>query len=154
VPTLTTPADPDQLLSVTTVRDERAGRVVVDVAGEVDAYTAPLLDACLRSQSRQRELRELVVDLADVDFLGAAGIRVLARAGRRCRLRGARLVILTGGRAALRPLELGRLTDCFAVDPGVRRHTSLRRHTNGGPHSAARRAMTGPGAAIPSSGKE
>jgi anti-anti-sigma factor len=108
---------------VTTVRDGSPGRAVVEVVGEVDAYTAPALDACLRSQSEHRGIREVVVDLSDVRFLGAAGMHVLARAGRRCRMRGARLVILTGGRrTALRPLQLTGLTDLEAVDPsGTRR---------------------------------
>jgi anti-anti-sigma factor len=80
--------------------------MVVQVTGEVDAYTAPLLQLCLDSQATQRGLRELVVDLEQVTFLGAAGNTVLAQAHRRCRMRGARLVIRTGGRRnILRPLQ-------------------------------------------------
>ena len=56
-------SDPDQLLSVTTVPDRRPGRVVVDVVGEISAYTAPLLDACLNSQATRPGVRELVVHL-------------------------------------------------------------------------------------------
>jgi anti-sigma B factor antagonist len=53
-----------------------------------------------------------------VTFLGAAGVTVLAQAHRCCRMRGARLVIRTGGRGGvLRPLELSGLTDLVAVDP-------------------------------------
>ena len=84
--TPTSPAapDPGQLLSVTAVPGTRPGRVVVEVIGEVDAYTAPALDVCLHSQARQRGVRELVVDLSRVTFLGAAGVTVLAQAHRRC----------------------------------------------------------------------
>jgi anti-sigma B factor antagonist len=117
-PALRSAPDPDPLLSVTTVRDPRPGRVVVEVVGDVDGYTAPALDACLRSQATQPGVRELVVHLGQVTFLDAAGVGVLARADRRCRMRGARLVIRTGGRSAvLRPLRLTRLTDLVAVDP-------------------------------------
>jgi len=92
--------------------------VVVQVIGEVDAYTAPLLQLCLDSQATQRGLRELVVDLEQVTVLGAAGVTVLAQAHQRCRMRGARLVIRTGGRRnSLRPLQLARLADAVAVDP-------------------------------------
>jgi hypothetical protein len=82
--TPTSPAAPDtgQLLSVTAVPGTRPGRVVVEVVGEVDAYTAPALDVCLHSQARQRGVRELVVDLSRVTFLGAAGVTVLAQAHR------------------------------------------------------------------------
>jgi anti-anti-sigma factor len=107
-----------QLLSVTTVPGSHPGRVVVEVVGEVDAYTAPVLDACLTSQSRRADVHELTVQLGRVTFLDAAGIKALARADRRCRRRGARLIIRTGGRrAVLRPLQLTGLADLVADDP-------------------------------------
>ncbi|MGY1704840.1 anti-sigma factor antagonist [Geodermatophilus sp. SYSU D00697] len=110
--------DPDQLLSVQTLPDPRPGRVVVEVVGEVDSYTAPALDLCLTSQARQRGVRELVVSLGQVTFLGAAGVGVLAQADRRCRMRGGRLVVRTGGRpAVLRALQMTGLADLVAVDP-------------------------------------
>jgi anti-anti-sigma factor len=109
---------PERLLSVRTVPDPRPGRVVVEVVGEVDTCTAPALEVCLTSQARQPGVRELVVYLGQVTFLGAAGVTVLARAHRCCRMRGARLVIRTGGRGGvLRPLQLSGLTDLVAVDP-------------------------------------
>jgi anti-sigma B factor antagonist len=108
-------ASPGQLLSVATVPDPRPGRVVVEVAGEVGTYTAPLLQLCLDSQASQPGVRELVVHLGQVTFLGAAGVTVLEQAHRRCRMRGARLVIRTGGRRrVLLPLQLAGLAD---VDP-------------------------------------
>jgi anti-anti-sigma factor len=115
--------DPGALLSVSAVADPRPGSAAVEVVGEVDSYTAPVLAACLRSRAGQPGLRELVVDLQQVTFLGAAGVEVLADADRRCRRHGARLVIRAGGRrAVLCPLRLTGLADRVPVDPGrVRR---------------------------------
>ncbi|MCV2489800.1 STAS domain-containing protein [Geodermatophilus sp. YIM 151500] len=125
---------PGQLLSVTTLPDPRPGRVVVEVVGEVDSYTAPVLEICLQSQATRAGLHELVVFLGQVRFLGAAGVEVLARADERCRMRGARLVIRTGGRrCVLRPLELTGLTAVVAVDPADGERTQLRRSRAGGP---------------------
>jgi anti-anti-sigma factor len=87
-------SDRTQLLSVTALPPARPGHVVVEVAGEVDAYTAPLLDACLTTQTRRRGVRTLTVDMQQVTSLGAAGVCVLAQARRRCRMRGARLVVV------------------------------------------------------------
>jgi anti-anti-sigma factor len=106
------------MLSVTTLPRIRAGHVVVEVIGELDSFTAPVVEACLRSQALQRGARELVVDLRKVTFLGAAGVTVLAQAHRRCRLRGVRLVLRCGGRrSVLRPLQVTGLADLVAIDP-------------------------------------
>ncbi|WP_448624355.1 STAS domain-containing protein [Geodermatophilus sp. URMC 64] len=147
---------PGPLLSVTTLPDPRPGRVVVEVVGEVDAYTAPALDVCLQSQARQPGVRELVVHLGQVTFLGAAGVTVLAQADRRCRMRGARLVIRTGGRrAVLRPLRLSGLTDVVAVDPAERDRPQPRTpRTTGRPRTGPRRpSARRPGGRLLSSGQ-
>jgi anti-anti-sigma factor len=131
---------PDQLLSVSTLAGPHPGRVVVQVVGEVDGYTAPALDLCLQSQASQPQLRELVVHLGQVTFLGAAGIRVLAQAHHRCRMRGARLVIRTGGRpGVLRPLQLTGLADLVAVDPARPDRTQPRHRWTGRRSNPGRR---------------
>jgi anti-anti-sigma factor len=110
--------DPGRLLSVTALPGTRSGRVVVEVVGAVDTCTAAALEVCLHSQATQRGLRELVVDLERVSFLGAAGVTVLARAQRRCRMRGARLVVRSGGcRIVLRTLQLTAFADVATIDP-------------------------------------
>jgi anti-anti-sigma factor len=92
-------------------------RVIVDVVGEVDHYTAPLLGDCLRRHCDRRGLRELVIDLDGVTFLGGAGLTVLARTRRRCSTRGIRLVVWSSGhRAVLRSLQLGGLSDLLPAD--------------------------------------
>jgi anti-anti-sigma factor len=83
----------DRLMSVAAVPGSAHGRVTVEVDGEVDSYTAPLLEACLNTQTGRPGLRTLVVDLERVRFLGATGAAVLARAHARCARQGARLVV-------------------------------------------------------------
>jgi anti-anti-sigma factor len=131
-----------ELLSVTTLSDPCPGRVVVEVVGEVDSYTAPALEVCLQSQAGRPGVRELVVYLGQVTFLGAAGVEVLAQADRRCRMRGARLVIRTGRRrAVLRPLQLSGLTDVVAVDPAEAERPPRRSPRTGAyPRTGARRS--------------
>lgn len=142
------PPDSHQLLSVRTLAHRHPGSVAVHVVGEVDSYTAPALDLCLQSQARQPQLRELVVHLEQVTFLGAAGITVLAQAHHRCRTRGARLVIRTGGRpCVLRPLQLTGLADLVAVDPPRSMRTRPRSHRAGGrPKGSRRRSPLTPAA--------
>jgi anti-sigma B factor antagonist len=105
---------PQQLLTVAVPRIGAHGRVTVEVVGEVDHFTAPLLSACLDTHATRGGLRELVVDMEAVTFLGAAGLAVLARADRLCRERGARLRVRDHDCAVVRrPLELVGLTHLF-----------------------------------------
>ncbi|WP_448608316.1 STAS domain-containing protein [Geodermatophilus sp. URMC 60] len=131
---------PGHLLSVTAVPGERPGRVVVEVTGEVDGYTAPLLQLCLDSQAARPSLRELVVDLAQVTFLGAAGVTVLVQAHRRCRTRDARLVLRCAGRRrVLRPLQLTGLAGLVVIDRDDSRPLSREGRTAVRPHPTPRR---------------
>ncbi len=99
-------AEARELLRVSGRPMDLRGRVVLDVVGEIDDYTAPLLDSCLRTHAGRRGLRKLVVHVAGVTVLGAAGLAALAQATELCRARGARLVVLGGGRSAVgRPVR-------------------------------------------------
>jgi anti-sigma B factor antagonist len=101
--------------------------VIVEVVGEVDHYTAPLLGGCLRRQCERRGLRELVVDMDGVTFLAGAGLTVLAQARQRCSTRGVRLMVrCSGRRAVLRPLQLAGLSGLVPLDPGEHRSSSSR----------------------------
>ncbi|MEX5719518.1 STAS domain-containing protein [Geodermatophilus maliterrae] len=133
------PPTPDrtELLSVTALPPTRPGHVVVEVAGEVDTYTAPLLDACLTTQTRRRGVSELTVDMEQVTFLGVAGVSALARAQRRCRMRGARLVVVRGGRRSVqRPIQLCGLTDVLPSEPGAAGRADSRVARTGSPSPA------------------
>jgi anti-sigma B factor antagonist len=113
---------PDELLAVGSSPVDGRGRVLIEVRGELDHYTAPLLEACLDGQIGRRRVRTVVVDLQEVTFLGLAGVAVLARARRRCLARGARLVVRCGGRRrVLRPLELTGLAPLVLEEEVVRR---------------------------------
>lgn len=88
-----------------------ADEIVVHVSGEIDTLTvadfaADLVGACVRSDQPR-----LVVDLAEVEFLGAAGLRVLLELWRLCRRSGLEFVARDPSPAALRLIELG----CFGM---------------------------------------
>ena len=112
-------AHPEQFLSVI-ARPPDSGQVVLDVVGHVDAFTAPLLRACLRTQLSRPGLRELIVDAGGVDFLGAAGVSAIVEATRGCRERGLRFRLRTHGRRqVLRPLAVAGVLDDLEVEPDV-----------------------------------
>jgi anti-sigma B factor antagonist len=92
------------------------GRVVV--SGEVDREAAPVLlwalDAALWV-AVDRPVPELVVDLAAVDFLDAAGIGVLIGTANRARRAGGRVVLRAPSRAACRVLQVVGLDRTFPL---------------------------------------
>ncbi|WP_346054767.1 STAS domain-containing protein [Amycolatopsis dongchuanensis] len=82
------------------------GAAVVHVLGELDGITAPRLTELLAARLRGT-LRTLVVDLRDVDFLGAAGLSTLLYADLLARQRHIALCVLAdGNRAVNRILEI------------------------------------------------
>jgi anti-sigma B factor antagonist len=143
--------DPADLLWVAAHPPDRRGRVVVEVVGEVDDYTAPLLASCLQGQDRRRGLRALVVDLTGVRFLSCAGLTVLEAAAERCAARGTRLLLRCGDRrAVLRALELARpALPVQVVDAPAGRPAAVREHRPAGrarerTEDARARARSGP----------
>jgi anti-sigma B factor antagonist len=110
---------PEKFLTID-ARPRSESHVVLDVVGRVDACTAPLLQACLRTQLSRAGLRELVVDLGGVEFLGAAGVSTIVEAARRGRERGLRFRLRAHGRrSVLRPLIVAGLFDDLEVEPDV-----------------------------------
>lgn len=126
--------DPADLLWVGARPSGRRGRVVVEVVGAVDDYTAPLLAACLHGQSARSAVRTLVVDLSRARFLSDAGRAVMEEAAGRCAARGARLVLRTGEPSA-------PVADALPRRAGPRGGTAApRRRRSRGPRNVARRS--------------
>ena len=94
-------------------------RTTVRVVGEVDLLTAPVLQEAL--DSARRRLRassahpELLVDLREVSFLGAAGLSVLAVVQLRCVTDGTTMRVVGDQPAVRRPMELAGLRQLLAA---------------------------------------
>ena len=117
--TTISPSTTDELLTVDTLRDDGALRLVL--AGEVDCSTAPLLRRALDTAFAGQP-REVTVDLEAVTFLDSAGLSTLAIAHRTAAGQGVRLRVLVGTRAVARALQVTGLWDLLGVEqvePGV-----------------------------------
>jgi anti-anti-sigma factor len=64
----------------TTIERHDPRRATVRLAGSLDTATAPELDKALRPLLEGAELRLVIFDLARLEFLSSAGIRVLLAA--------------------------------------------------------------------------
>jgi anti-sigma B factor antagonist len=85
-------------------------------AGEVDAHTAPQLARALaRPLPTSHEV--VVLDLSEVSFLDAAGLRILAEAAAGDAMAGVPVQLVATARAVLHPVELAGLTQLLSIHP-------------------------------------
>lgn len=99
-------------------REEHGESTVVGVGGELDAHTAPRLQAELLEVITGGGTR-LVLDLRGLTFLDSTGLGVLLAAHRRLRALDGSLVVVSNRAAVTR---LFRIT---AVDSVIALHTDL-----------------------------
>lgn len=108
----------DQMLRLSSHRAGRA--LVLAVAGEIDAFTAPKLDSAIDAMLEQVD-GPVVVDLADVQFLASAGIAVLHNAVTRAAQQERPLRLVVGNATSvLRPLQVLGLTGSLPLHASVR----------------------------------
>ena len=94
------------------------GVVVLDLQGEVDAFTAPKLKQEMVSQI-ERGAARIAVDLADVTYLDSTGLGVLIGGLKRTRDKGGDLVLVCPNSRISRIFDitgLSRIFEMFAAE--------------------------------------
>ena len=101
-------------MEVTVSSHTSGARTVVQVTGEIDVYTAPLLREELASLI-DAEHRELVVDLTGVGFLDSTGLGVLVGALKKVRTLGGDLRLVINSEKVLKVFRITALTQVFTI---------------------------------------
>lgn len=101
------PVSPEVALSVTEVRTG-----TFEVAGEIDAHSAPALALRLSTV----EVPVLVLDLAEVSFMDSSGLRVIVELHQRQVSAGGQLVIRRPSRPVGRLFDIGGLGAMLATE--------------------------------------
>lgn len=99
-------------------REATAGVVVVEVAGELDMATAPVVEEFVRRHLGE-EVAVLVLDLSGVTFLGSTGINLLIALRTACESAGTGLRLVANTKIVLHPLEVTELTGHFTIVAAV-----------------------------------
>jgi anti-sigma B factor antagonist len=97
---------------------EDGGRTVVDVAGEVDVYTAPTLRDHLSHLVAEGRYH-LVLDLEDVAFLDSTGLGVLVGGLKRVRAHDGSLSLVCTQERILKVFRITELTKVFRIHGSV-----------------------------------
>ena len=93
--------------------DRQRGAVIVAPVGRIDSTTSPSLDQHLLELDSAGE-RRIVIDLAGVDYISSAGLRVISLA-RRIREHKGSLALCALAGSVLRVFELAGLLSLFTV---------------------------------------
>ncbi|MDQ2624116.1 MAG: STAS domain-containing protein [Actinomycetota bacterium] len=90
------------------------GRSVVEVGGEIDVYTAPVLRERLAALHEAGQ-QHLVVDLRAVRFMDSTGLGVLVGVLKRVRLAGGSLLLVIDSERVLKVFRITALTQLFEI---------------------------------------
>jgi anti-sigma B factor antagonist len=91
---------------------------VLQVTGEVDVYTAPMLREGIRELAARGAVH-LIADLGQVDFLDSTGLGVLVGGLKRLREDSGSLALVLKTPRILRVFQITGLTKAFAAWPSV-----------------------------------
>ncbi|WP_367129671.1 STAS domain-containing protein [Saccharothrix sp. HUAS TT1] len=95
-------------------REVSAGVVVVEVSGELDMATTPVVEEYVLRRLDDVG-RVLVLDLSGVTFFGSTGINLLITLRTACEAAGSQLRVVATTKVVLHPLELTDLTQHFTI---------------------------------------
>lgn len=98
---------------------------VVSVRGDVDPLSAPTLSAVMSAQIAQAQERPLVLDLARLTFMDAAGLTVIVGAVNLLAERSKRLVVRSTPDHTRRIMDITGVTDFVTLDAGVGVHDEM-----------------------------
>lgn len=96
------------------------GSVSVQLSGELDIATAPLLEQTLREA--QLDARLVVLDLRKLEFMDSAGVHVIVDAAERARRDDRRLIVLRGPARIDRVFMLTGTDDVVEISDHDPRH--------------------------------
>ncbi len=100
---------------ITTSVAYRGEIAVLSIGGEIDMASAPALETAVAAALADNPIG-LIFDLSGVDFLGTAGLKILAATHEKVIASG-RLAVVTNDPAIITPIQLAQLTELVCIYP-------------------------------------
>jgi anti-sigma B factor antagonist len=101
-----------------TVAELDPGIFVVTASGELDVWSAPMLDEQLQSLVHQA-VESVIVDLSAVPLIDSVVLGVLVRHSKQLRAAGKELVLVTDDPRTVRVIEITGLAYLFRMKPSL-----------------------------------
>jgi anti-sigma B factor antagonist len=105
------------MISVDLRTRERDGQIIVALRGVLDVTDAVSVAAALAAVAARQ--RDIIIDLAGLEFIDSSGVAALVRGRRQARHAGGELLLAAPQQQVLRVLTLTRLIDVFPVYASV-----------------------------------
>jgi anti-sigma B factor antagonist len=105
------------MISVDLSTRECDGQVIVVLRGVLDVADAASVAVALTAAAARH--REIIIDLAGLEFIDSSGVAALVRGRRQARRAGGELLLAAPQQQVLRVLTLTRLIDVFPVHASV-----------------------------------
>mgnify|MGYP001447734244 CR=1 FL=1 len=101
-------------MDVAVTSRESGDRTVIEVKGEIDVYTAPVLREDITNLV-DTEHTNIVVDLTQVSFMDSTGLGVLVGALKKVRTLGGDLALVISEEKILKVFRITALTQVFSI---------------------------------------
>ncbi|HET9143277.1 STAS domain-containing protein [Actinophytocola sp.] len=111
---MTEPTHPPDRLS-TRVTHPTPTAAVLHVGGELDLFTAPVVDSYIARQLTDKPTTHLVLDLTEITFFGSAGVATLVRASESAAEHDVMLILAAASRVVLRPLQVTGIASLLTI---------------------------------------
>ena len=105
------------MVSVDLSARECDGQIIVALRGVLDVADAVSVAAALTAVAARQ--RDIIIDLAGLEFIDSSGVAALVRGRRQARYAGGELLLAAPQQQVLRVLTLTRLIDVFPVHVSV-----------------------------------
>ena len=105
------------MISVDLSTREGDGQVIVALRGVLDVADAASVAVALTAAAARQ--RDIIIDLAGLEFIDSSGVAALVRGRRQARHAGGELLLAAPQQQVLRVLTLTRLIDGFPVHASV-----------------------------------
>jgi anti-sigma B factor antagonist len=105
------------MISVDLSTREGDGQVIVALRGVLDVADAASVAVALTAAAARQ--RDMIIDLAGLEFIDSSGVAALVRGRRQARHAGGELLLAAPQQQVLRVLTLTRLIDAFPVHASV-----------------------------------
>jgi anti-anti-sigma factor len=112
------PSSPHTMGRLTMTTSGRSDQRTISLRGELDVASAPILEETIEEMCEEG-CKEIIIDLAGVEFIDSSGLNSILRAKATCEEHGCEYALNPAQRPAQRVFEMTRVVDKLRFRPST-----------------------------------